>query len=145
MKQVFFTHKKQKSLRPFRLHFGLEGMKYIYKVYEDEIARMIWEIRDGVEKTHHCFSDLVSEDFESKLRFKTQITIILFFLQIKNILKDNARWKNASKFVERESTHRKSSEGIERNDFWNESFLSEIFWIGWREQVLERILIEVVE
>ena len=63
------------------------------------------------------FPDLISEDFESKLRFKTQTTIIRFFHVNQKHPQIQYPVKNVSKFVESESTYGKSPEGIERNDF----------------------------
>ena len=37
MKTLFFTHQHRSSTKTLRLHYGLEGMKYIIQVYEGEI------------------------------------------------------------------------------------------------------------
>ena len=37
MKTLFFTHQHRRSTKTLRLHYGLEGMKYIIQVYEGEI------------------------------------------------------------------------------------------------------------
>ena len=37
MKQLFFTHQHRRSTKNLRLHYGLEGMKYIIQIYEGEI------------------------------------------------------------------------------------------------------------
>ena len=37
MKSLFFTHQQWRSTKTLRLHYGLEGMKYIIQVYEGEI------------------------------------------------------------------------------------------------------------
>ena len=34
---LFFTHQHRRSTKTLRLHYGLEGMKYIIQVYEGEI------------------------------------------------------------------------------------------------------------
>ena len=34
---LFFTHQHQRSTKTLRLNYGLEGMKYIIQVYEEEI------------------------------------------------------------------------------------------------------------
>ena len=34
---LFFTYQHRRSTKTFRLHCGLEGMKYIIQVYEGEI------------------------------------------------------------------------------------------------------------
>ena len=34
---TFFTHQHLRSAKTLRLHYGLEGMKYIIQVYEGEI------------------------------------------------------------------------------------------------------------
>jgi hypothetical protein len=33
----FFTHQHRRSTKTLRLHYGLEGMKYIIQMYEGEI------------------------------------------------------------------------------------------------------------
>ena len=33
----FFSHQHQRSTKTLRLHYGLEGMKYILQIYEGEI------------------------------------------------------------------------------------------------------------
>ena len=37
MNSLFFTHQHRRSTKTLRLHYGLEGMKYIIQVYEGEI------------------------------------------------------------------------------------------------------------
>ena len=37
MNTLFFTNQHRRSTKPLRLHYGLEGMKYIIQVYEGEI------------------------------------------------------------------------------------------------------------
>ena len=37
MNTLFFTHQHRRSTKTLRLHYGLEGMKYIIQVYEGEI------------------------------------------------------------------------------------------------------------
>ena len=37
MNSFFFTHQHRRSTKTLRLHYGLEGMKYIIQVYEGEI------------------------------------------------------------------------------------------------------------
>ena len=37
MNTLFFTHQQRRSTKTLRLHYGLEGMKYIIQVYEGEI------------------------------------------------------------------------------------------------------------
>ena len=37
MNTLFFTHQHRRSLKTVRIHYGLEGMKYIIQVYEGEI------------------------------------------------------------------------------------------------------------
>ena len=37
MNQLFFTTQNRRSLKTLRLHYGLEGMKYIIQIYEGEI------------------------------------------------------------------------------------------------------------
>ena len=37
MNSLFFTHQNRRSTKTLRLHYGLEGMKYIIQVYEGEI------------------------------------------------------------------------------------------------------------
>ena len=37
MNTFFFNHQHQRSIKTLRVHYGLEGMKYIIKVYEGEI------------------------------------------------------------------------------------------------------------
>ena len=37
MNQLFFTTQNRRSLKTLRLHYGLEGMKYIIQMYEGEI------------------------------------------------------------------------------------------------------------
>ena len=37
MNQVFFTHQHHRSTKTLRLHYGLEGMKYIIQMFEEEI------------------------------------------------------------------------------------------------------------
>ena len=37
MNTLFFTHQHRRSNKTLRLHYGLEGMKYIIQVYEEEI------------------------------------------------------------------------------------------------------------
>ena len=37
MNQFFFTTQNRRSTKTLRLHYGLEGMKYIIQVYEGEI------------------------------------------------------------------------------------------------------------
>ena len=37
MYTLFFTHQHRRSTKTLRLHYGLEGMKYIIQVYEGEI------------------------------------------------------------------------------------------------------------
>ena len=37
MNTLFFTHQNRRSTKTLRLHYGLEGMKYIIQVYEGEI------------------------------------------------------------------------------------------------------------
>ena len=37
MYTLFFTHQHRRSTKTLRLHYGLEGMKYIILVYEAEI------------------------------------------------------------------------------------------------------------
>ena len=34
---LFFTHQHRRSTKTLRLHYGLEGIKYIIQVYEGEI------------------------------------------------------------------------------------------------------------
>ena len=34
---LFFTHQHRRSTKTLRLHYGLEGMKYIFQIYEGEI------------------------------------------------------------------------------------------------------------
>ena len=37
MNQLFFTHPHRRSTKNLRLHYGLDGMKYIIQIYEGEI------------------------------------------------------------------------------------------------------------
>ncbi len=37
IKSISFTHQHRRSTKTLRLHYGLEGMKYIIQVYEGEI------------------------------------------------------------------------------------------------------------
>ena len=37
MNTLFFTTENRRSLKTLRLHYGLEGMKYIIQMYEGEI------------------------------------------------------------------------------------------------------------
>ena len=37
MNTLFFTHQHRRSTKTLRLHYGLEGMKYIIQVYEGEV------------------------------------------------------------------------------------------------------------
>ena len=37
MNSLFFTHQHRRSTKTLRLHYGLEGMKYIIQIYEGEI------------------------------------------------------------------------------------------------------------
>ena len=37
MNTLFFTHQHRRSTKTLRLHYGLEGMKYIIQVYKGEI------------------------------------------------------------------------------------------------------------
>ena len=37
MNTLFFNHQHQRSTKTLRVHYGLEGMKYIVQVYEGEI------------------------------------------------------------------------------------------------------------
>ena len=37
MNTLFFTHQHRRSTKTLRVHYGLEGMKYIIQVYEGEI------------------------------------------------------------------------------------------------------------
>ena len=37
MNSLSFTHQHRRSTKTLRLHYGLEGMKYIIQVYEGEI------------------------------------------------------------------------------------------------------------
>ena len=37
MNTLFFTHQHRRSTKTLRHHYGLEGMKYIIQVYEDDI------------------------------------------------------------------------------------------------------------
>ena len=37
MNQLFFTTQNRRSLKTLRLHYGLEGMKFIIQIYEGEI------------------------------------------------------------------------------------------------------------
>ena len=37
MNTLFFTLQHRRSLKTLRLHYGLEGMKYIIQIYEGEI------------------------------------------------------------------------------------------------------------
>ena len=37
MNSLFFTHHHRRSTKTLRLHYGLEGMKYIIQIYEGEI------------------------------------------------------------------------------------------------------------
>ena len=37
MNTLLFTHQHRRSTKTLRLHYGLEGMKYIIQVYEGEI------------------------------------------------------------------------------------------------------------
>ena len=37
MNQLFFTTQNRRSIKTLRLHYGLEGMKYIIQMYEGEI------------------------------------------------------------------------------------------------------------
>ena len=105
MKTLFFTAQNRRSLPTTRLVYGLEGMKYIIQVYEGEInghgekeglpteyqyefeQEMLKHVhdlknylREGMvgERDSRGFSDVISEDFESNLSFKTRTTIIPF-------------------------------------------------------------------
>ena len=37
MNTLFFNHQHQRSTKTLRVHYGLEGMKYIVLIYEGEI------------------------------------------------------------------------------------------------------------
>ena len=37
MNTLFFNHQHQRSTKTRRVHYGLEGMKYIVQIYEGEI------------------------------------------------------------------------------------------------------------
>ena len=37
MNQLFFTTQNRRALKTLRLHYGLEGMKYIIQMYEGEV------------------------------------------------------------------------------------------------------------
>ena len=37
MNTLFFTHQHRRSLKTVRIHYGLEGMKYIIRMFEGEI------------------------------------------------------------------------------------------------------------
>ena len=37
MNTFFFNHQHQRSTKTLRVHYGLEGMKYIVQIYEGEI------------------------------------------------------------------------------------------------------------
>ena len=38
MNTLFFNHQYQRSTKTLRVHYGLEGMKYIVQIYEGEIS-----------------------------------------------------------------------------------------------------------
>ena len=37
MNPLFFTHQHRRSPKTLRVHYGLEGMKYVIQIYEGEI------------------------------------------------------------------------------------------------------------
>ena len=58
MYTLFFTHQHRRSTKTLRLHYGLEGMKYIIQVYEGEINGH--EEKEGLPTEYQC-------DFEQEM------------------------------------------------------------------------------
>ena len=58
MNQLFFTTQKRRSLKTLRLHYGLEGIKYIIQMYEGEI-------KGHVEK--ECLPTEYQYEFEQEM------------------------------------------------------------------------------
>ena len=56
--KTLFTHQHRRSTKTLRLHYGLEGMKYIIQVYEGEI---------NVYGKKECLSNEYQYEFEQEM------------------------------------------------------------------------------
>ena len=76
MNTLFFTHQHRRSTKTLRLHYGMEGMKYIIQVYESEI-------NGHVEK----------EGLPSGYQYEFEQEMLKHVHDIKNEIRENGRFQ----------------------------------------------------
>ena len=76
MNTLFFTNQHRRSTKTLRLHYGLEGMKYIIQVYEGEInghgekeglpTEYQYEFEQEIFKHVHDFKSILEKRVRAK-------------------------------------------------------------------------------
>ena len=88
MNQLFFTTQNRRSLKTLRLHYGLEGMKYIIQMYEGEVnghgekeglpTEYQFEFEQEMLKhVHNLKKDLREKDWRERDSPKVSQTLLL--------------------------------------------------------------------
>ena len=88
MNPLFFTHQHRRSPKTLRVHYGLEGMKYIIQVYEGEInghgekegmsTEYQYEfVQEMLKHIHNLKKDLREKDWRERDSPKVSQTLLL--------------------------------------------------------------------
>ena len=79
MNTLFFTTQNRRSLKTLRLHYGLEGMKYIIQIYEGEI-------------NGHGEKERLPEEFQ----YEFEQEMLKHVHDLKNEIRENGWWERDS-------------------------------------------------
>ena len=64
MNQLFFTHQHRRSTKTLRVHYGLEGMKYIIQIFEENDECSLRMMFEEITKRRLVDEDEEDVDFE---------------------------------------------------------------------------------
>jgi len=64
MNSLFFTHQHRRSTKTLRVHYGLEGMKYIIQIFEENDECSLRMMFEEITKRRLVDEDEENDDFE---------------------------------------------------------------------------------
>ena len=64
MNSLFFTHQHRRSTHTLRVHYGLEGMKYIIQIFEENDECSLRMMFEEITKRRLVDEDEENDDFE---------------------------------------------------------------------------------
>ena len=64
MNSLFFTHQHRRSTKTLRVHYGLEGMKYIIQIFEENDESSLRMMFEEITKRRLVDEDEENDDFE---------------------------------------------------------------------------------